>query len=368
MARKIQDLTGQRFGRLIVLELDKEKTRYGSTYWKCKCDCGNIKSVNASLLKSGQTQSCGCLHRERTISTHFKDLTGQRFGRLTVISKCDKNDIGKSYSYTCWKCKCDCGNIIITPSRSLLSGDSKSCGCLRIEKLSKQNKIYINHTLNLGVGFFNNKIGQYFMFDEEDLDVINKNNWYLDSNGYAVAHNKKSEKKENDSDVIRMHRAIMSKYEDIDDKEIDHKTHNKIDSRKINLRSCNRGENTRNTIPTSNTGIKNIRYDEKSDLYIVNISINKKPYNRKFKLKSDAINYLNDFYKNHPEIEEFRYKEDEDYRHSLSSSNEIIAPFIYIGGLIPKPIIDPFIYYTNGSGRPIINPFNIVDPDKFFRQ
>lgn len=61
MSKKI-DLKGQRFGRLVVIEQDLTAKR---TKWICKCDCGNIKSVQAAHLRSGATQSCGCYHKEK---------------------------------------------------------------------------------------------------------------------------------------------------------------------------------------------------------------------------------------------------------------------------------------------------------------
>ena len=62
---KIIDLSGQRFGRLLVLEYDKESSLlYNKTYFKCLCDCGTIKSIPSSSLKRGDTQSCGCLRKE----------------------------------------------------------------------------------------------------------------------------------------------------------------------------------------------------------------------------------------------------------------------------------------------------------------
>lgn len=62
---KLNDLTGQRFGRLIVLNKEPNLKSH-STRWRCKCDCGNIVIVYASSLKSNATQSCGCLWKERT--------------------------------------------------------------------------------------------------------------------------------------------------------------------------------------------------------------------------------------------------------------------------------------------------------------
>nr|DAM23127.1 MAG TPA: HOMEOBOX PROTEIN PAX-6/DNA COMPLEX, PAIRED DOMAIN, TRANSCRIPTION, PROTEIN-DNA.5A [Caudoviricetes sp.] len=59
---KVVDLTGEIYGKLVVLELDHvEKSR---RYWKCKCECGNITVVIEGNLKSGTTKSCGCLRRE----------------------------------------------------------------------------------------------------------------------------------------------------------------------------------------------------------------------------------------------------------------------------------------------------------------
>ena len=60
-----QDLTGKRFGRLTVLEFVPNDKPH--SYWKCKCDCGNIVITNAQSLKSADTKSCGCWQREMTI-------------------------------------------------------------------------------------------------------------------------------------------------------------------------------------------------------------------------------------------------------------------------------------------------------------
>ena len=63
---KLIDLTGQRFNRLTVLEY------YGQSKWLCKCDCGNETIVNAHKLKTGHTQSCGCLQKEKASVANTK--------------------------------------------------------------------------------------------------------------------------------------------------------------------------------------------------------------------------------------------------------------------------------------------------------
>lgn len=60
---KKQDLTGMRFGRLLVIE-EAPQVKRGVTRWRCLCDCGNEKVVTGSGLRYGETRSCGCLHRE----------------------------------------------------------------------------------------------------------------------------------------------------------------------------------------------------------------------------------------------------------------------------------------------------------------
>lgn len=82
---KLIDLTGQRFGRLVVLRRAGTKVYTGATavLYECVCDCGNKTIVFAGALRKGTTQSCGCLHNEQLVSrstTH-----GKRKSRLYSI-------------------------------------------------------------------------------------------------------------------------------------------------------------------------------------------------------------------------------------------------------------------------------------------
>lgn len=129
---RIIDLTGKRFGKYIVLRRDdtKPKGKTCKVYWLCQCDCGTIKSVRADHLKSGATTSCGCEHKKIVSEKATIDLTGQRFGQLTVIEKVNnprENNDRSAY----WLCKCDCGGETITSGHSLKIGKSNSCGCVK---------------------------------------------------------------------------------------------------------------------------------------------------------------------------------------------------------------------------------------------
>ena len=106
---KYNDLTGQRFGWVVVLERDynyvkEHNLKKTDTFWKCQCDCGNIFSTRAYSLTHGVCKSCGCFK-----TTNKEDLTNMQKGQITVLGpdfEYSKNHIG---SY--WKCRCDCGNI-----------------------------------------------------------------------------------------------------------------------------------------------------------------------------------------------------------------------------------------------------------------
>ena len=68
MPKKI-DLTGQTFGRLLVL-YECGRAKNGDVLWKCRCECGKEIVVPGSSLRNEHTTSCGCYHRERTVEAH----------------------------------------------------------------------------------------------------------------------------------------------------------------------------------------------------------------------------------------------------------------------------------------------------------
>ena len=137
----------QRFGKLTTIQPTDERDGAGRVKWLCKCDCGNLTVVASSLLKNGSTQSCGCMRKESIRKINFIDLTGQKFGKLTVIKEAGKNTHGDIL----WYCKCECGGDTIVNGDNLRRGQTKSCGCIQsvgeyeIEKLlRKYNLNYIH--------------------------------------------------------------------------------------------------------------------------------------------------------------------------------------------------------------------------------
>src|SRR5436190_19682968 len=65
------DITGQRFGRLIVIEIAARKGPGGRSLWLCRCDCESKVVAWGGNLRSGNTKSCGCLRREVSYENHF---------------------------------------------------------------------------------------------------------------------------------------------------------------------------------------------------------------------------------------------------------------------------------------------------------
>ncbi len=92
-----KDLTGQRFGRLTVIEfVPNEKSH---SYWKCKCDCGNECVVSTDNLKNANVTSCGCYHKEMFCNLKH----GKRKSRLyktwqNMKTRC-YNQRNKNYKY-----------------------------------------------------------------------------------------------------------------------------------------------------------------------------------------------------------------------------------------------------------------------------
>jgi hypothetical protein len=162
-----------------------------------------------------------------------KDLTGQKFGRLTALKR-----IGNKGKFVCWLCRCDCdGKEIEVLSTYLLNGHTKSCGCYFIDNLketrSKYNE-YVQIDDESGLAYdLKNKKKELFLFDWNYLDKIKNYGWYNDG-VYIAANNKLG-----NNGKIRLHRLIMSIYLNVPLDvlpSIDHINRKEFDNRIINLR------------------------------------------------------------------------------------------------------------------------------------
>lgn len=163
------DLTGQVFGRLTVLNRAEDYISPSGSKrvrWHCKCECGNETTVTGDLLKKGKTRSCGCLQSELTSKRSLENLSGQRFSRLTVISRADDYVDESGNHRVRWRCLCDCGNEIDVLAKTLKNGMTQSCGCLKNETTSRR--------------FFKNIVGCKF----GRWLVLKRENDYVSPSGY----------------------------------------------------------------------------------------------------------------------------------------------------------------------------------------
>lgn len=132
VTKPIKDFTGQRFGKLTVIEQVENRTCDNGTsliQWLCKCDCGNEIKVTSKSLRGGK-KSCGCAKRTP------RDLTGERFGHLVVLSQAEDYISPHGVVSHRWLCQCDCGNKTIVTASGLKSKEhrTKSCGCMHHPK------------------------------------------------------------------------------------------------------------------------------------------------------------------------------------------------------------------------------------------
>lgn len=100
----------------------------GDNKFKCKCNCGNIKDVNCYNVIDGLSKNCGCVRKDKMSDIKsINSLIGEKYGKLTVLDDTEKNKYGK----TICKCLCECGNIVNVLSNSLRTSHTISCGCTK---------------------------------------------------------------------------------------------------------------------------------------------------------------------------------------------------------------------------------------------
>ena len=211
------------------------------------------------------------------------DLTGQRFGRLTVVERAESHRKPNGSLVTMWKCKCDCGNEKVISAVDLKVGNTKSCGCLKSEMASKlaqkyftgdlrvDNRKYNTFDLSKDYGIGYTIKGEKYIFDKEDYELIKNYCWYINDSGYLVAHVVNSNKR------IRFHRLIMDCISN-HDVLIDHINHDRLDNRKNNLRMVSYHQNAMNMKrKESNTsGVTGVSWDKEKRKWCATITYNYK--------------------------------------------------------------------------------------------
>ena len=198
-----------------------------------------------------------------------KDLTGIKFGRLTVIERVEDYISPSGRHRSKWLCKCDCGNEVIVMGNNLSrQNGTRSCGCLRRDFAYNLNKNVNTYDLSGEYGIGYTSKGEEFYFDLEDYYLIKDYCWYINDKDYVCA-------KSNNKQIL-LHRIVLQLKPD-DDCIVDHKHGRKSrnDNRKSNLRPCTYSKNIMNVGLRSNntSGVTGVHFDKGKQKWVVRIVI-----------------------------------------------------------------------------------------------
>lgn len=289
---KLKDLKGQKFGKLLVISR-ADNYKDGRTRWKCQCDCGNIIDVMSTNLLRGNTKSCGCYSGEYISKSKVNDLTGKRYGKLTVLYRVDKR--GKN---SCWYCKCDCG-VEKEISAVALKHGQKSCGCsmydcAKDKIIGNEYSIDENNVVHVVL-----RDGEEMLCDIDDWNCLKEFTWRKNRGGYATSSINRKQR--------RFHKMVMGKR---DGYVVDHIDRNKLNNQKSNLRFVTHQANSVNIdLPKNNTsGIIGVSWLENRKKWTSRLTI-------------DGKNIFLGNYDTKEEAEEARKKAEEKYFKPLFEEN-----------------------------------------------
>lgn len=194
MSRESESIIGKKFNKLTAIKRVEDK-RQGIRYLFL-CDCGKQKIILKNAVVNGKTKSCGCISNEKVRMRSFKNLQGQVFGRLTVITPHHTTRLG-----TYWNCQCDCGNKCVVLTTKLSNGNTISCGCRKseikndIQKLNKSHEKSKTRLYKIYYGMkarcYRENYPNYSMYGGRGIticqewldDFMNFYNWAME-NGY----------------------------------------------------------------------------------------------------------------------------------------------------------------------------------------
>lgn len=198
------------------------------------------------------------------------DLTGRKFERLFVKGLAYVKD-GRTF----WTCVCDCSpdKTVIIKGKYLTNGETKSCGCLNIERIrqmGQSNKKYNEYRQVEDVVYvkFSN-CDEEFLCDVDDWENSKNICWYKNNTGYARG--------EIDGRMVLFHDYIFN-IDTNSDIEVDHIDGNRLDNRRSQLRICNRQKNALNNgiYKNNKSGVTGVSWHKQHEKWCARIQVDHK--------------------------------------------------------------------------------------------
>lgn len=208
----------------------------------------------------------------------FNDLTGKRFGRLTVIGLHGKDKNG----YLMWDCVCDCGNEVVTRGSNLVQ-TTRSCGCLQKERHYQSLKKYNEYEIIDNVAHVKlHNTGNIMLCDADDWEKSKQHCWHENSRDHYAFTTIDGKK-------VKFNNYIIEKK---DGYVCDHINHNRIDNRRCNLRYATSKVNAINVLiskknKSGHSGVCFVSATQKWRAYIYDNS--RMIYLGEYENKEDAI-------------------------------------------------------------------------------
>ena len=205
----------------------------------------------------------------------LRDLTGQTFGRWTVLKRSENEYTSGGTPKVMWLCKCSCekGTIKAVSANSLTSGKSKSCGCLNLERIKepklhlRKDNFYDMDSYKYGVGIDSN--GNQFIFDKEDYELISQFCWHKHHGYWEAKDIRLSSNK-----TIFLHKLLMNCEYAGRRIKVDHQDGNPDNNQKENLRKATTSQNNKNRKSWGKSGVTGVLWHKKHNRW--EVYLNKK--------------------------------------------------------------------------------------------
>lgn len=231
--------------------------------------------------------------------------------RLTVIQQTDDYVERNGVHRARWICECSCEghNQIVALGKDIRNGNTKSCGCLKIELLVHRSKKENLSDLSGEYGIiWSTNSNQEIYFDLHDAEKILSYTWYINVYGYPETHI--------DGKAITMHKLLGYNFPD-------HHNRNKLDNRRQNLILCSQQENSRNRSIRSdnNSGFTGVYFHVKNNKWVAYIN------------PGSGMKYLGSFENKQEAIKE-RLKAENKYFGDFAPQRHLFKEYGIEGGII----------------------------------